>query len=157
MVKKCDKFHIKELVSKKVYDYYTPRYGENFLWGIFSDDIKYDLDYIAIEWRKIHNSGVIINDWMWGGQYQQSGLRSNVDSIVANKNTPYLSGHVLALAFDMKPQNKKYKEFFNFVYNLIKTKKLKCIKRLEDFKHTPTWVHGDGLKLGNYKNIVFEP
>ena len=36
----CKKFTIKELVSKIVFDYYKPRYGEVFMWAFFDDEDK---------------------------------------------------------------------------------------------------------------------
>ena len=157
---KCDNFILQELVSKKVYDYYVPIYGEQFLWNYFSENVKQDLDLISKEWRKIHGSGVLINDWFWNGIFKESGYRSNIDSIVLIKTKqgkPYMSGHCFCIAFDLKPQNRKVHEFFEFMLDLIAKNKLKCFKRLEDPKVTihKGYVHTDGLEqISN--DIVFK-
>jgi len=156
-MKKCDYYIIQELVSKKVYDYYMPRYGEDFIWGLFQEAVLIDLDLIASKWREKHSSGVIINDWFWGGVYHESGVRCNVDSIVSKKTNPYLGGHCLAIGFDLKPQNKKYREFFDFVKDLIIKKELKVFIRLEDFEKTLIWIHTDGLRTKSGELEIFNP
>ena len=104
----CKHFpYIQELVSPTVYNYYTPRYGEEFIWSFFDKGVLKDLDTIRKEW----GSPITINDWSWGGKYIESGLRCNKDDIVERVTTPYLSGHILAKAFDLKPKNRNYKEF----------------------------------------------
>jgi hypothetical protein len=148
---KCDNFGIKELVSPAVYNYYAPRYGEGFIWGFFSENVLQDLDFIRKEW----GDSIIINDWAFGGQYKESGLRCNIDSLVSSKNVPYLSGHCLGVAFDLKPKNKKYKEFHAFLWKLLNSGKLKAFKRLEDIKNAPTWGHIDALRTENGKPIIF--
>ena len=143
---KCKHFDIKELVSKAVYY----KFGE-FAWCFFDEDILKDLDIIRESW----GSPLTINNWHSGGQYNESGLRSNVDSIVKNKIAPYLSGHVLAKAFDIKPQNKKSKEFHTFLWNFLKTGKLKAFKRLENGQLTPDWIHIDALRTQNGNPEIF--
>ena len=97
---KCKHFMIREIISPKVYE----KFGDS-AWRFFREDVLKDLDTIRDEW----GSGLIINDWAFGGQYKESGLRSNVDSIVAQKTYPYLSGHVLGMGFDIKPKNENIK------------------------------------------------
>lgn len=143
---KCRYFSIKELVSPQVYEKFN-----EFAWAFFDERVLRDLDKIRREW----GSPIIINDWAYGGQYRESGLRCNVDSIVASKASPYLSGHVLAKAFDMKPKNGDVKELYNLVWDLMLSDKLKKLKRLEHIKHTPTWVHADGLRTQNNSPEVF--
>ena len=149
---KCKHFDIKELVSPAVYR----KFGE-FAWAIFDPEILKELDFIRDEWEKYLKAqggtnidpAIIINDWSSGGQYRESGYRCNVDSIVVAKKSPYLSGHGLAKGFDLKPKNKQYKEFYNFMANLISSGKLKKFKRLENISETPTWTHADCLQTKN--------
>lgn len=143
-MKKCKHFGIKELVSKIVFD----RWGEK-AWMFFDPDILEDLDTI----REHFGTAIIINNWCFGGDLTQCGLRSNLDPLVKNTKSLYLSAHCMGKAFDLHATNGKNKELFNVVYNLILQKKLKKIKRLEDFKSTPTWVHVDEYQIDN--SIIF--
>ena len=139
-------FKAKELVSKIVYSVW----GENSLM-FFRPETLRDLDLIRVRW----GSGITINDWSTGGQYSESGLRSNMDSLVKDKNVLYLSGHCLAIAFDLKPVNGKINEFHDFLWKLMVTGQLKVFKRLEDRKKTPTWGHVDGLQTHDNKPEEF--
>ena len=60
--------------------------------------------------------------------------------------------HILAKAFDLHAFNGNHRKLYEHIYNLIKTKKLKKFKRLENFNNTLTWVHTDCL---NSDVIVF--
>lgn len=150
---KCDHFKIQELVSPEVYNFYTEAYGikkgEDLMWSFFDEDCLRDLDFIREEW----GSSIIINNWCWNGGYKQSGLRCNIDPLVANKSRPYLSGHVLGKGFDLKPKNKKFKEFYDFIIGC--QFKFKGIKRVESFDKTPTWIHVDGLRTGRRGIKIF--
>lgn len=138
---KCKYFGIKELVSKIVYDYFTPRYGEAFIWAFFDDDDKKDLDTIRETWGK----PIIINNWAIGGSLSQCGLRCNLDPLVKTKNTPYCGGHNLAKGFDLHDKGGDNAGLWKHIRNLIVNKKLRKIRRLENIKSTPTWVHGDSI------------
>lgn len=148
---KCKHFEIRELVSKDVYKFYKPKYGENFIWCFFDNDVLADIDTI----REQYGSGLVINNWAAGGQYNESGLRSNVDSLVKSKKTPYLGGHNLAKGFDLKPLDKNYKRLYSVIWELMNNGRLKKLKRLENINSTPTWVHVDGLETGNGKPQIF--
>lgn len=148
---KCIYFSIKELVSKIVYDFYKPRYGEDFIWKFFDADVLRDADTIRKEWGK----PLIINNWHLGGNLTQCGLRSNRDPLVTAKSTPYLGGHNLAKGFDFHDQAGDNKGLWKCIENLIKTKKLKKIRRLENLKSTPTWVHADALQTKNDDLEIF--
>ena len=134
---KCTYFSIKELVSPIVY----AKWQENS-WMFFNEEILKELDYI----RETYNSPIIINNWASGGTLKQCGLRSNLDQIVKDKTKKdmlYLSAHTMACAFDLHCKYGHNEKLYNHVYNLIKTKKLKYFKRLENFVNTKTWVHTD--------------
>lgn len=140
---KCQYFNIKELVSPIVYE----RWGEQ-AWMFFDEDVLKELDYI----RETFGASIIINNWAKGGTLKQCGLRSNMDELVKNKKTLYLSGHVLAKAFDLHASYGNHRKLFEHIYDLIKNKKLKKFKRLENFNNTFTWVHCDCFQSDN---IVF--
>ena len=143
---KCQFFPIKELVSPIVYK----RWGEQS-WMFFDKEVLKELDYI----RETYKSPIIINNWANGGTLKQCGLRSNLDEITKNntlKNNLYLSAHCLSKGFDLHDKYGNHQKLFNHVYNLIRTKKLKKFKRLENFNNTFTWVHVDCFQSNN---IVF--
>jgi len=148
-VYKSKYFKAYELVSKIVYG----KFGENS-YQFFNKDILIDLDLI----RETYSSPIIINNWFWNGKYQESGLRSNCDSIVKNKSCLYLSAHCLGCGFDLKDKinlNQNNKKLYNHIIDLIKNKKLKTFKRLENIKKTPNWVHIDAFQTYNNDLIIF--
>ena len=131
---KCKHFGIKELVSKIVYD----KFGEQ-AWMFFDPDTLSDLDTI----REANGAGIIINNWASGGNLSQCGLRSNMDPMVKQKKTLYVSAHCLGKGFDLHDSLGRNARLHGIVLDLIKKKQLKKFKRLEDFKLTPGWVHVD--------------
>lgn len=166
-MRKCNHYLIQELISEKVYNYYHPLYGEDFIWGFFDEDILIELDIIRDKWEEYLkstlspeefiniNKTIIINDWYFGGNYQESGLRSNVDSVVSNKDYPYISAHVLGKGFDLKPGNKLYVQFHNFIYLLMSTGVLIKFKRKESIKSAPTWCHIDCFRTKDGNPVIF--
>lgn len=140
---KCTYYTIKELVSPVVYNQWGDR-----AWMFFDEDVLRDLDTI----RETYRSEIIINNWARGGNLKQCGLRSNMDEMVKNKKTLYLSAHCLAKGFDLHCKYGHNQKLWQHVYNLILNKKLKKFKRLENLKATPTWTHCDTFQADS---IVF--
>lgn len=137
----CIYFGIKELVSPIVYE----KWG-NKSWMFFDEQVLKDLDYI----RETYKSPIIINNW--NNNLKQCGLRSNMDEMVKNKKTLYLSAHTMGKGFDLHCQYGHNNKLWQHCHNLISQKKLKSFKRLENIKNTPTWVHIDGFQADS---IVF--
>lgn len=148
----CKHFKIKELVSKVVYDYFKPKYGENFIWGFFDEDVLKDLDTIRQTWGK----AIIINNWAFGGDLSQCGLRCNIDPLVKGKNTPYCGGHNFAKGFDLHDKAGNNVGLYKHVCNLIQNNKLKKFRRVENIKSTPTWVHTDSLQTSDGGLCIFK-
>ena len=140
---KCQYFSIKELVSPIVHTVWQEK-----AWMFFDEDILKELDYI----RETFGAPIVINNWSSGGSLKQCGLRSNKDEIFKNKKTLYLSGHVLAKAFDLHSAYGNHRKLYDHCYELIKKGKLKKFQRLENFDNTITWVHIDALRSDS---IVF--
>lgn len=138
----CRYFKLDELVSPAVYAHFG-----RFAWRFLAEGMKKDIDLLRELWGK----PLIINNYAWGGSYKESGLRCNTDSIVKAKKTPYLSGHVLGRAFDIKP------EYIKDLPELIKCVQLNYhefsyISRMENPQYTPSWMHVDDL--GDRENCI---
>lgn len=141
---KCQKFSIKELVSKQVYQ----KYGES-CWMFFDEALLKDLDTI----RLCHGLPIIINNWATGGSYSQCGLRCNKDPLVASKTGIYCSAHVLGKAFDLHSSN--IKKLYKDIESLYNQGKLKAIKRVESPQSTKYgWCHVDSFQT-NSKALVY--
>ena len=141
MVYRCTHFSIKELVSPVVYNKWKEQ-----AWMFFDETVLRDLDTI----RKTYGSPIIINNWATG--LKQCGLRSNMDEMVKSKKTLYLSAHTMGKGFDLHCFYGHNNKLWQHCYNLIKSKKIKAFKRLEDIKNTNGWTHLDCFQSDN---IVF--
>ena len=137
---KCKFFNITELVSQQVFY----RYGE-FAWGFFTSEFKEDLDTI----REKYNKPLIVNNWNFKhkGTLQQCGFRSNLEGEVLKRTKNgklYCSAHCMGKAVDLHSDNNE--ELFNLCKNLIESKQLKTMKRLESSQSTRgAWVHIDSF------------
>lgn len=141
---KCSYFGIKELVSPTVYN----KWGER-AWMFFDEDILKELDFI----RETYKSPIIINSW--NNNLKQCGLRSNLDEITKEKtksNVLYLSAHTMGKAFDLHCHYGHNEKLWQHLYDLIRLRRLKKFKRLENKTQTPTWVHTDTFQSDS---IVF--
>ena len=141
MTYRCIYFGIKELVSPIVYDKWKEQ-----AWMFFDKNVLQDLDTI----RETYGSPIIINNWATG--LKQCGLRSNMDEMVKSKKTLYLSAHTMGKGFDLHCFYGHNNKLWQHCYNLIKSKKIKAFKRLEDIKNTNGWIHTDAFQSDN---IVF--
>ena len=94
MSKITDYFRPEELVCPHVYE----RFGERSL-----DFLDSRLKETLLVIREKLNRPMYINNWVWGGDKTQRGLRCNVCRIVreqSNLEKPYLSAHVLGKGVD---------------------------------------------------------
>lgn len=91
-------FRIEELVDKTTYTAHKDR-----AWKFFDPRLLITLVFI----REQLGKPMTINNWLWGGQFSQRGLRTNISSIVKKKSDAfrlYLSAHLLGkgVDFDVK-------------------------------------------------------
>lgn len=89
-----DYFRAEELVCRHVYR----RFGDRSL-----DFIDERLKDTLVVVREKLNLPLYINNWVWGGDKTQRGLRCNVCALVREKSAlekPYLSAHVLGKGVD---------------------------------------------------------
>ena len=130
---KCKYFEIHELVSPELFE----ALGEEKCWELIPDIAKLQLDQIRDEYHSMYGTGLIINNYGWGGDYKYSGVRP-MDCEIGAKN----SRHKQWIAFDLKPGDMNDFESFERLHGFIKTMAHNWnISRIENFEHTPSWCH----------------
>jgi len=142
---KCKHFRLEELVSKIVFE----KYGER-AWSFFDPNLLKTLDDIREHFKK----PIDINNWKWGGNFHQRGLRANCDDIVKKKtlnNQLYISEHILGRAFDFDVRGYEAEEVRREI--LKNNDKFPYIRRIED---NVSWVHIDGKPTGKYDIYLFK-
>lgn len=133
-------FKIQELVSEAVYK----KYGEKS-WEF----IDYRLIKVLDLLREHFNKPITVNNWCFGGNLHQRGLRANKDELVANKKDYYISQHCLGKAVDFNIKGLSAQEVYD---EILKNKdKFYLISRVENIKDTPTWVHIDVANIDGFK------
>lgn len=139
-------FSAKELVSEQVYK----KYKEEKCWSFFSTELLLTLLIIR---RDIIKCPMIINNWSIGGSYDERGLRCNLDPIVKNKISIYLSAHCLGQGLDFSTKEYTATECRNLIRENAEL--LPFNIRLESDKSAPTWVHFDVCNTTDNKIIEF--
>lgn len=130
-------FIIQELVGPAVYN----RFGDNS-WFVFETNTLHCLLII----REGINEPTTVNDWFWGGMYDERGFRDNTQPILKENTIDgilYLSGHPLGCAFDLKFKHttaENAREWIKHNEDLFP-----CKLRLEHRKNGKpiTWLHFD--------------
>ena len=138
-------FKIEELVSENVYKKYKEK-----AWEFIKPEIILFLDSI----REFYGKPVIVNNWLYGGNLKQRGLRANKDEMVKSKKDFYLSQHCLGSAVDFSIKGITPKEI---VEHILENEEYyrEFITRIENPEQTPTWVHVDCANTGKDKIIIF--
>ena len=138
-----DFFRIEEFVCPDVYN----RFGEA-AWDFLDSEI---LDVILFI-RVGTGLPMYINNWVWGGDKTQRGLRCNVCRIVreqSNLEKPYLSAHLLGKGIDFNVKGLTAQEVRDWLrLNQIL---LPYPIRVES---DVTWVHIDVLEYGQSGNKI---
>lgn len=135
-------FKIQELVSENVYK----KYGEKS-WEFIDCRLIKVLDLL----REHFNKPITVNNWCFGGNLHQRGLRANKDELVANKKDYYISQHCLGKAVDFNVKGLSSEEVYK---EILKNKnKFYLISRIENIDSTPTWVHIDCANTDKF--IIF--
>lgn len=132
-------FQFHELVDKQTYE----TFGDNS-WQFFDTDTLHSLLIL----REGINLPFEVNDWYWGGRYDERGLRTNICDIVYKKTIKkrlYLSGHVLGKAFDFKVKGMNSDDVRQWAVD--NGDLFPCKLRFENINSatgkTITWVHFD--------------
>ena len=144
-------FGVYELVDKQTYD----KFGEGS-WQFFDTDTLHVLLII----REGIGKPIDINNWYWGGAYDERGLRTNVCDIVSKKtraNRLYLSGHVLGKAIDFKVKGMESEDVRHWIQD--NEDLFPCKIRLEWKKLSTgkpiSWVHYDTKFLDKNPKIYW--
>jgi hypothetical protein len=140
-------FKIQELVGPNVYNAHKDE-----SWFVFSTDTLHCL----LLMREGLGKPFLINNWLWGGQFDERGFRDDTQPILRNaaiKKRLYLSGHVLGRAFDITVIGMEAEDARNWI---IKNEVIfPCKIRLEHLKNgVPiSWLHFDTNDYPNNPKI----
>lgn len=137
---KCEHFKLQELLPQELMEALVDVH-DDVLWGVFDENLLRGLDWM----KGLFPRGTItINDWEWGGEYSQSGLRT--------KRSKYYSStsmHSIGKASDLKFSAYSMGEVLN---KLRLVEDSPYIRRIEN--GTDGWIHVDVLETGK-KGLYF--
>lgn len=112
------------------------------VWGRFGDGswvfLDTDLLRVLLWFRMLVDRPVTVNTWLWGGSYDERGLRCNRCGLVCGKDSCYLSMHIFGKAVDCTVEGMSASEVRSLV--LEHADSLPCGVRLEN---GVSWVHMD--------------
>lgn len=143
MTYKCKNFSIEELVPENLMVL-----KEDILWELFDEDVLRFAD-----WLKDFCKGapITINDWEWGGNYSQSGIRT--------KDSQYYSEgsmHSLGKALDLKVKGYTAEGLRNALRAYEEeVAPVPYITRIEE--GTVGWLHVDTKETGVDGIYYFNP
>lgn len=123
-------------------------YADEFLHPEETDINKIDLRLIEVaQWlRDALGKSITINNYATGGQYKESGLRSQTTTTGAKK-----SAHKEGKAIDIKVSGMTAKDVYEFCLKNSDALYEMGIREIEDGRHTPTWTHLS--TRGNWERI----
>lgn len=144
-------FGVYELVGPETFKKHGHR-----SWKFFSTDA---LEALLIT-RKNIDKKITVNNWFWGGQFSQRGLRTNIQNMFRQLTKSlklYLSGHVLGEAFDFDVEGMTAVEVREWILNNQDLYPMRI--RLERNKNGKpiSWTHLDTIQeLQNPKVYFFD-
>lgn len=127
-------FKIQELVDEAVYNKWRSK-----AWQF--------IDLSLIESLLIVREGlgkpITINNWSYGGRFDERGLRHNVSDMVINKTQPYLSAHMMGKAVDFDVKGMTAEEVRDWICDneALFPHKIRLEHKMKD--KPITWVHLD--------------
>lgn len=137
MSKFTDYFRTEEMVCRHVYE----RFGERAL-----DFIDSRLKETLVVLREKLDRPIYINNWVWGGDKTQRGLRCNVCTIVREQTAlekPYLSAHVFGKGVDFNVKGMTAQQ----VRDWLKQNQILLPYPIR-VESDVTWVHVDVMDYG---------
>lgn len=135
----AENFKIEELVDKQTFE----QFGDKAWWFIDQKALH------TLEAMHQAFGTLTINDWFWGGGYNNSGFRHPKCTVGAQ-----LSQHRFGRGFDVKSKNFTAEQMQTFI--LANPERFPYITTMENAKHTKTWLHFDvRLRSENYI-VIFD-
>ncbi len=121
----CKHYTIYELVHPDI----AARCGEH-AWSLLDPRMLTVLD-----WLRDRLGPIVINDYLWGGGFKNSGLRTTFGSPG--------SAHRFGCGFDLKCRDIDPPDVHQFVKNNEQKLYSLGLRRVEHLAATPTWTHID--------------
>ena len=138
-LKVSDNFFLDEFIDPITYR----DFGAQSIWFIDKRIIM-----IAQTLRELANSPIIINNWLIGGGFKNSGFRRPSARIGA-----YLSQHKFGRAIDVKVKGKTPEEVLVVINQNWNTFKSLGLSTVEDISFTTTWNHLD-IRQTNMEDLL---
>ena len=122
-------FIAEEFVSKSTFD----QFGKSSIWFI-DPRLKKLANFVRVFFGK----PVTINNWKWGGPFQERGFRSLTSTTGAS-----FSQHRFGRAIDLNVKGMTAQEVYKAILENEKIFMEAGLTCMEDIKDTPTWNHLD--------------
>jgi hypothetical protein len=139
MKKVSPNFYLHEFVPIHIYN----RYGDKSRWFIRPEVIK-----LAEFYRQYFKSPVTVNNWFWGGRFQERGYR-----VPETKTGSRYSQHKLGGAFDCNIRGISPDEVRSEILANSDIFMNAGLTTLEHGDYAPTWVHSD-VRWTDMDNIL---
>lgn len=136
-------FLLQEFCYPELYE----TFGENALWFIDQRIIN-----IAEFLRTELNKPITINNYHFGGNYKESGLRA-FNSYTGTK----YSFHRFGKAIDIKVKDVSVKRVFEFIQGAWKQLSKLGLTTVEDIEYTISWIHLDCRNTGSKELLIVKP
>ena len=149
-MKKSKYFRIEELVPPAVF-----RAEGDGAWERLQDDLIDALDGVHdFLHEKLGTVVMTVNNWVWGGQYNESGYR-----VPETKTGAPGSMHKAGGAVDLKIKDHPAADIHKLIIDNQDDPRLQKISRMEASSATTTWCHLDvkALPMGKRRIHVFIP
>ncbi len=140
---KLDFFKTQEFVPKETYT----KFEENSNWFV-DPRIRKLANFVRVYFGR----PVTINNWLWGGQFNESGFREPTSTTGAN-----LSQHRFGRAIDIKVSGMTPKQVYDAILLNEKVFMEQGLTCMENIAFTPTWVHLDVRNTGLNKILIVNP
>lgn len=138
---KCNHFAIHELVAPETLAQHT----EDECWAMFDPDVLK-----AADWLRERYGPATINDWKWGGEFSQSGLRTP-DSKYYSPTSQHSKGCALDLKFRNKTAQQIRDDLAEYQYQ---GNQIPYFTRVEN---QVSWLHIDTKPTGQSDLYFFNP
>lgn len=138
MIYRCKNYAIYELVPPELFN----EYEEWRLWWLFPETMLRVIDNLRDDYGKIK-----INDWYWGGENTQSGIR-----IPGQYYYKLTSQHAWARGFDLHPEETDVETMRRDIID----RKKPYMKFVQGVELDVPWLHIDGRNNGG-ELFTFSP